>query len=337
MMKNVSHFSFNVVRHPSKCLGFLRRSSPISFPDTNRNINFTCKTTVTCSDGHGQRPPEHPEPGLYIVGTPIGNLRDISERALDTLKSVDKILCEDTRRTKALLSHFGIQAKTQSFHLHNEFKRTEALVDDLIRGQAIALVSDAGMPGINDPGGQIIARAAQKNVKIIPIPGPSAFLAALVASGLLSESFMYCGFIASKSSERKKQFQKYNKIESSPLIFYVSPHALVESLRDAVEEFGSGRKCCLAREITKIHEEFIRCTLGEAYEEFKRREPRGEFTLIIDKPEIDPEEISDETINHALSLEIRRGCSPSMASRNVSQSLGISRKRVYGLSLKLKS
>lgn len=285
-------------------------------------------------EGHGSGTQE---PGLYIVGTPIGNLEDISQRALDTLRGVDKVLCEDTRRTRALLNHYGIKAKTESFHLHNEYKRTKVLVDELRRGQAIALVSDAGMPGINDPGGQIIAEAAQQNVRIVPIPGPSAFLVGLVASGLLCESFVYCGFIASKSSDRKKQFKKYGCIESSPLVFYVSPHALVESLADAREEFGNNRKCCLARELTKIHEEFIRCTLGEAYEEFQKRKPRGEFTLIISGSETNHEEITDETIIHALGLELDQGCSHSMAAKNVSNSLTISRKRVYEISLKLKN
>lgn len=276
-----------------------------------------------------------PEPGLYVVGTPIGNLEDISKRALDTLKCVDKVLCEDTRRTKALLNHYGIRVRTESFHLHNEFKRTKALIDELKQGQAIALVSDAGMPGINDPGGQIISQAAQENVRIIPIPGPSAFLIALVGSGLLGESFTYCGFIASKSSERKKQLKKYNQMEHTTFVFYVSPHALVESLADAVSEFGPERKCCVARELTKIHEEFVRCTLQEAYVEFQERKPRGEFTLIIAGSDIEQKEIADSTIIHALSLEIEQGVSRSMAARNVSESLQIPRKRVYELSLKL--
>lgn len=330
----MSVFCAKVVHHPLKCIGFLVKNARMS-SDFGSRLALVSRRNALESSTDGQVL-GNAQPGLYIVGTPIGNLQDISKRALDTLNCVDKVLCEDTRRTRALLNHFGIKVRTESFHLHNEYERTEALLDELMRGQAIALVSDAGMPGINDPGGHIIARAAQANVKIIPIPGPSAFLTALVASGLLHESFVYCGFIASKSGERKRQFQKYRIIESSALVFYVSPHALVESLHDAMEEFGSDRKCCLARELTKLHEEFIRCTLAEAYEEFQQRKPRGEFTLIISGSESGQEEITDETINRALSLEIKQGCSHSMAAKIVSKSLGISRKRVYSLSLELK-
>ncbi len=277
------------------------------------------------------------DPGLYVVGTPIGNLEDISFRAIRTLKSVDRILCEDTRHTRQLLNHFDISARTESFHKHNEFQKQGRVMDALRQGQAVALVSDAGMPGINDPGSGIIAEAARHGINIVPVPGPSAFLSAVCCSGLLSESFMYCGFVASKSSQRRKQFGQY-KNYSSTLVFYVSPHGLVESLGDMVEVLGGTRRCCVAREITKVHEEFIRSTLSEVLEEFQKRQPRGEFTLVIEGcQQQEAQEITDEAILSALELETARGATHSAAAKIVSQSLEISRKRVYELSLELKN
>lgn len=277
------------------------------------------------------------DPGLYVVGTPIGNLEDISFRAIRTLKSVDRILCEDTRHTRQLLNHFDIHARTESFHKHNEFQKQGKVIDALRQGQAVALVSDAGMPGINDPGSGIIAEAARHGINIVPVPGPSAFLSAVCCSGLLSETFTYCGFVASKSSQRTKQFGHYKK-HPSTLVFYVSPHGLVEGLRDMVEVFGGTRRCCVAREITKVHEEFIRSTLSEALEEFEERQPRGEFTLVVEGcQQEEAREITDEAILSALELETARGATHSAAAKLVSQSLEIPRKRVYELSLQLKN
>lgn len=278
---------------------------------------------------------------LYVVGTPIGNLGDISVRALETLRKADKILCEDTRRTKALLNHFEIQgARLESYHMHNEFKRTSSIIQELRRGQQIALVSDAGMPGINDPGSMVIREAVgyEAEIDVVPIPGPSAFLAALVGSGLLEDSFQYCGFMAPKTTARQKQFSALRH-HAHVLVFYVSPHALVESLRDAAEVFGGDRRCCLGRELTKMHEEFQRGTLGEVLGAFGDggRKPRGEYSVVIEGWKDDTrQEVTEEVIRRCLELEMAEGASPSVAAKSVSQSLGVGRKRCYEISISMK-
>ena len=279
---------------------------------------------------------------LYVVGTPIGNLGDISVRALETLRMADKILCEDTRRTKALLNHFEIQGvRLESYHMHNEFKRTSAIVQELRRGQQIALVSDAGMPGINDPGSLVIKEAVgyEDDIDVVPIPGPSAFLAALVGSGLLEDSFQYCGFMAPKTVARQKQFAALKEYPHL-LVFYVSPHALVESLKDAAGVFGPDRRCCLARELTKVHEEFRRGTLGEVLQDFEegRRKPRGEYSVVIEGCKgRGQQEVTEDVIRRCLELEMAEGASPSAAAKSVASSLGVSRKRVYELSISMKT
>ena len=292
-------------------------------------------------DGDGDGDRRSGRGTLYVVGTPIGNLGDISVRALDTLRNADKILCEDTRRTKALLNHFEIQgARLESYHMHNEFKRTSSVIQELRRGQQIALVSDAGMPGINDPGGMVIREAVgyEEEIDVVPIPGPSAFLAALVGSGLLEDSFQYCGFMAPKTTARQKQFAALRD-QPHVLVFYASPHALVESLKDAVEVFGGDRRCCLGRELTKLHEEFQRGTLAEvlrAHVDGGRR-PRGEYSVVIEGRKDDSrQEVTEEVIRRCLELEMAEGASPSVAAKSVSQSLGVSRKRCYEVSISMK-
>lgn len=278
---------------------------------------------------------------LYVVGTPIGNLGDISMRALETLRKADKILCEDTRRTKALLNHFEIQGtRLESYHMHNEFKRTSSIIQELRRGQQIALVSDAGMPGINDPGSMVIREAVEyeAEIDVVPIPGPSAFLAALVGSGLLEGSFQYCGFMAPKTSGRQKQFAALRH-QPHVLVFYASPHALVESLKDAVEVFGGDRRCCLGRELTKMHEEFQRGTLSDVLQAFGDggRNPRGEYSVVIEGWKDDArEEVTEEVIRRCLELEMAEGVSRSVAAKSVSQSLGVSRKLCYEISISMK-
>src|SRR5665213_2189001 len=195
-------------------------------------------------------------PGLYIVATPIGNLEDITLRALRVLRSVDRIACEDTRQTQKLLSHFGIAVPTVSCHAHNERERSEELIAQLQAGARIALVSDAGMPGISDPGAHLVAQAAAAGIAIIPIPGASAVVSALAASGLDTTSFLFVGFPPPRSDERRTFFETHRN-QRSTLIFYEAPHRILESLRDAAEIFGINRQAVLAREITKLHEEFL--------------------------------------------------------------------------------
>src|ERR1043165_665605 len=196
-------------------------------------------------------------PALYLVETPIGNLEDITLRALLILKEVDVIACEDTRQTQKLLNHYAIQARTTSYHEHNEMTRSAELVREMQEGARVALVSDAGMPGISDPGYRLITLAIRHHVPVVPVPGASAFLAALVASGLPTDSFRFSGFLPAKRGERRAALEA---IKNSPRtqVFYEAPHRIVEALTDVVEVLGPGRHVVVAREVTKIHEEFLR-------------------------------------------------------------------------------
>jgi len=219
------------------------------------------------------------------VATPIGNLEDITLRALRVLKEVDLIACEDTRQTQKLLGHYGIQTRTVSYHEHNEMTKAAELVVDLESGAKIALVTDAGMPGISDPGFRLIALAIRHHVPVVPIPGASAFLAALVASGLPTDSFRFSGFLPAKSGQRQKLFES---VRESPRtqVFYEAPHRVLETLADVIEVLGSERHVVVAREVTKIHEEFLRGRAAEVLEQLKARgDVKGEITLLIAKAE----------------------------------------------------
>src|SRR5271169_574571 len=196
-------------------------------------------------------------PGLYLVATPIGNLEDITLRALRVLKEADVIACEDTRQTRKLLNHYGIATRTTSYHEHNEMTRAPELVLELEQGARIALVTDAGMPGISDPGFRLIALAIRHHVPVVPIPGPSAFLSALVASGLPTDSFRFGGFLPVKSGQRRAMLESIKKSPRTQ-IFYEAPHRIVGTLADVVDVLGPQRHVVIAREVTKIHEEFLR-------------------------------------------------------------------------------
>lgn len=222
---------------------------------------------------------------LYLVATPIGNLEDITLRALRVLKDADLIACEDTRQTQKLLNHYGILARVTSYHEHNEFARAAELVKELENGRRIALVTDAGMPGISDPGFRLISLAIEHHIPVTPIPGPSAFLTGLAASGMPVEPFRFHGFLPAKRGQRR---QILETIQSSPHteIFYEAPHRLKDSLEDIVEVLGGERKIVVARELTKIHEEFIRGPAAEVLKTLIARENiRGEITLLIGKYE----------------------------------------------------
>jgi len=222
---------------------------------------------------------------LYLVGTPIGNLEDITLRALKTLKLADLIACEDTRQTLKLLNHYGIEKPTISYHEHNELTRAAELVVHLENGDNIALVTDAGTPGVSDPGYRLVALAVRHHIPVVPIPGPSAFLSALVASGLPTDSFRFSGFLPAKAGARRTALEA---ILDSPLtqIFYEAPHRIAETLRDIVEILGPERHVVIAREVTKLHEEFVRGRADHVLEQMERRgEPKGEITLLIGKAE----------------------------------------------------
>jgi 16S rRNA (cytidine1402-2'-O)-methyltransferase len=224
-------------------------------------------------------------PGLYLVATPIGNLEDITLRALRVLKEADLIACEDTRQTQKLLNHYGITTRTTSYHEHNEMTRAAELVVELEQGARIALVSDAGMPGISDPGFRLISVAIRHHIPVVPIPGASAFLSALAASGLPTDSFRFSGFLPAKVGQRR---QLLESIRDSPRtqVFYEAPHRVKEALEDIVEILGGQRHVVIAREVTKIHEEFLRGHAEEVLEILEARaDVKGEITLLIGKME----------------------------------------------------
>jgi len=216
---------------------------------------------------------------LYVVGTPIGNLEDITLRAIRILKEVDLIACEDTRRTQKLLSAYQIQTPTVSYHEHNEMTRAPELIIQMEEGSSIALVTDAGMPVVSDPGFRLVHLAVRHSIPVVPVPGASAFVAALAASGLPVDKFRFLGFLPSKKGERRKALDEL-KDATRTLVFYEAPHRLLDMLKDAREILGE-REIVIAREVTKVHEEFVRGTIGTALEYLKRRPVKGEITVLI--------------------------------------------------------
>jgi 16S rRNA (cytidine1402-2'-O)-methyltransferase len=222
------------------------------------------------SGGHGK---------LYIVGTPIGNLEDITLRAIRILKEVDLIACEDTRRTQKLLNAYSIPTRTISYHEHNEMTRAPELIIQMEEGSSLALVTDAGMPVVSDPGFRLVHLAIRHNIPVIPVPGASAFVAALAASGLPVDKFRFLGFLPSKKGERRKALEEF-KDATRTLVFYEAPHRLAEMLKDAQEILGE-REIVVAREVTKVHEDFMRGTIGTTLEYLKKRPAKGEITVLI--------------------------------------------------------
>ena len=216
---------------------------------------------------------------LFLVATPIGNLEDITLRALRILKEVDQIACEDTRHTQVLLHHYNIQKALVSYHEHNELTRAPELVLAMEQGAQIALVSDAGVPLVSDPGFRLVTLCLRHHIPVVPIPGPSALLAALSASGLPNEEFLFAGFLPARSGERRRALERL-RIEDRTIIFYEAPHRIEETLADAHEILGD-RPACLAREVTKLHEEFRRGTLAELLASLAEKPARGEITLLI--------------------------------------------------------
>jgi 16S rRNA (cytidine1402-2'-O)-methyltransferase len=220
-------------------------------------------------------------PGLYLVATPIGNLEDITLRALRVLRQADRIACEDTRQTQKLLNHFEIRTPTVSYHLHNEGPRTEELIEDLKKGARIAVVCDAGTPGIADPGSQIAAAAIAAAIPVFPIPGANAAISALIASGLSTEHFTFHGFLPAKAGQRKTALEQLPR-GSSTHIFYEAPHRILDTLADIETTFSPEQPIVLARELTKLHEEFLRGPVTELRTQLAARATiRGEFVLLF--------------------------------------------------------
>ena len=278
--------------------------------------------------------PSDPKPGtLYIVGTPIGNLEDMTFRAVRILQGVDAIAAEDTRHTGKLLHHFQITTPQVSYHEHNRITRTGELVERLQQGQAIALVSDAGMPGISDPGYELVKACVEAGLTVVPIPGCSAVVAALTASGLPSDRFVFEGFLPAKPKDRRAHLEQL-KAESRTLVFYEAPHRLRQTLQDLLM-LGGDRAIVLARELTKLHEEFWRGTIAEAVDQYRDREPMGEFTLVLAGAELNPLILSDEALKAELQTLINQGISRSEASRQLAQQTALPRRQIYQLALSL--
>jgi 16S rRNA (cytidine1402-2'-O)-methyltransferase len=223
-------------------------------------------------------------PGLYLVATPIGNLEDITLRALPVLRSVDRIACEDTRQTQKLLNHFGIRTPTGGYHMHNEAGRAAELTEELKAGGRVAVVSDAGTPGIADPGGQIAVAAIAAGIPVFPIPGANAAICALIASGLGAETFTFRGFLPAKEGQRKTALEEVREAGRPGVtqIFYEAPHRILATLTDVEATFGRVQEVVVARELTKLHEEFLRGPVGEVREKLAARASvRGEIVLLL--------------------------------------------------------
>ncbi len=263
---------------------------------------------------------------LYLVATPIGNLEDITYRAVRILKEADLIACEDTRHTRILLDHYGIDRPTISYHEHNEFSRTEELVERLKSGQSIAIVSDAGTPLISDPGYRLVNHALAEGVIVVPIPGASAILTALTASGLPTDTFHFGGFLPAKTSQRRKTLESVRGLECS-LVFYETPHRILESLEDIAAVMGE-RPIVLTRELTKIHEEFLRGTACQVLGNLRERPSiKGEMTIVIGKPV--PAGASSVPIPEAVNALIRGGLPRMEAMKTIARERGISKREVY--------
>jgi 16S rRNA (cytidine1402-2'-O)-methyltransferase len=280
---------------------------------------------------------------LYIVSTPIGNLEDITQRALRTLREVDVIACEDTRHTRKLLNHFTIDAKTISYHEHNEHERADELCTMLAAGKNIAIVSDAGTPIVSDPGFRVVNLAIEKGFRVVPIPGATAFVAALSASGLPSDQFLFAGFLPPRASTRRARMEELRVIQAT-LIFYEAPHRIAPALRDAVDILGN-RQAVVARELTKLHEEFVRGSLNELAEQFSdRNRARGEIVLLVaglkSGGDIDP---GSETVSTSQALAERvntlehEGLNEKAALKKAARELGLKRDEAYRLMLTQKN
>lgn len=274
---------------------------------------------------------------LYLVATPIGNLKDLSFRALETLKGVDRILCEDTRTSRFLLDHYGIDRPLQAFHDHNEEQTTHPLVDLLEGGSSLALISDAGTPLINDPGYRLVVCARDRGIEVVPIPGPCALIAALSASGLPSHRFAFEGFLPRKAVARQSLLKSL-KNETRTLIFYESSHRLIETVSDFKEVFEPSRRLVIAREITKRFETILASTVSKALDQVlgDKDMQKGEFVLVLEGASFDEkqEDLSEDTLK-VLQLLLKE-LSVKSAARLAAEITGAKRERLYLAALRLK-
>ncbi len=271
---------------------------------------------------------------LFLVATPIGNLQDITFRAVETLKTVDLIACEDTRHTRKLLTHFGIKQKLVSYHEHNETGRAEELIKLIEQGKSVAVVSDAGTPGISDPGFRIVQKTREIGAKVVPVPGAAAFVNAVIVSGLPSDSVFFGGFLPPKKGERQNRLEEVKTIPAT-LVFYETPHRIAKSLADCAEILGN-RKAAVSRELTKLHEEVITGNLNELAEKFSQTKVKGEIVLVIDRAEI---QNSKFKIQNSVDLVLRvnelekEGIDHKTALKKAAKEFGLSKSEAYKILL----
>lgn len=266
---------------------------------------------------------------LYLVSTPIGNLEDLSPRAVRILREAALIAAEDTRHTKKLLNHFGIEQQTTSYFEHNKLHKLDFILEKLSQGD-IALVSDAGTPAINDPGYELVQAALASGFDVKPVPGPSAPVTALSVSGLPTDSFVYLGYLPHKASERRKAISQIADLTYT-LIFLESPHRLLDSLEDLLAALGD-RRICIAREMTKMYEEYWRGEISGAIEYFKSKEPRGEFTLVIEgKKKVESEKWTEDELREAIQKGLGEEKAAKELSAELSERSGWNKKEVYAL------
>jgi 16S rRNA (cytidine1402-2'-O)-methyltransferase len=280
-------------------------------------------------------------PGLYLVGTPIGNLEDMTLRALRVLRTADRILCEDTRQTARLLAHYQIQAPTQSCDEHRELACAEDAVARIRAGQRLALVTDAGMPGISDPGARVAAAVAGAGLPVVAIPGANAAVTALAASGLDAGRFLFCGFLPSRGGARRTALEQLRGLvraagEPLLLVFYEAPHRILEMLDDVAEVFGPGTPAVLARELTKLHEELLRGTAAEVRAQLGERERvRGEMVVLVSagpgggEAQDAPQEAQEEAIPALVARHMAEGMSEKDALKRAARERGLGKSEVY--------
>jgi 16S rRNA (cytidine1402-2'-O)-methyltransferase len=279
-------------------------------------------------------PPEL-APGLYLVATPIGNLEDISLRALRILKSAGRIACEDTRQTQKLLNHYQIATPTLSLHQHNERERAIELVEDLKAGQCIALVSDAGTPGISDPGSWLTQAAIAAGIPVYPIPGANAAVSALIASGLSTSNFQFLGFLPERAGARRTRLEELSQAPGNDaartLIFYEAPHRILETLTDLESVWGANLRVVVARELTKLHEEFLRGTVAEIKANLTARDRiRGEITLLVEAvPLTQTQQSTGSLLDHLRHLEATEGLSEKEALKRLARESSQSKSDLY--------
>ena len=283
--------------------------------------------------------PEAGSGALHIVGTPIGNLDDLSIRALEALRRSDLIACEDTRRTRVILDRHGMKARLVSYHKFNEAARCETILAALREGKSVALVSDGGTPGISDPGALLVRRAREEGFRVVPVPGPSALTALLSASGLPPGPFTFIGFLPHRQGERRRMLSTLRP-EARPLVFFESPHRILATLQDALEVLGD-RQAVLGREMTKVHEEFLAGTLGAVRESLGRRSVKGEIAFLVAGADeagarrtTGDAQPADESPARAVRRLVAAGCDRKEALRRVARERGLSRREVYRLVLR---